>query len=410
MIQTHTHTSTRAQSNQSGSIHTTTYTVNKTTSPDILLLASTNIHSLTATMSSSIYATPAPSQAIERQLFDLANQVALYYAQTFHWSSFHAFNAVSQADANFESLPTDGKAFWEALISFGSCLGASTLIYHALRDAVANHAGPEVAKYADTVQLMTCAQHVSSEMQYHAIVAMCFRSFAFAIDHSLHPTAFKVPVGGEFAMFAYIPLFSNLGQERFKYYVSDSGVYMLTMDSTMITYSALAFTPQYVSTTVSQIAIPAASETKPVKGGDSDVLLPPRKYVSVHTLLNEEPKYIPSAPIHGKYLTTAIRSRSTSASQLYSSRSLAWTGSTSLKARRGFPASSPSRTISRIARRQFTLSSNSPRRQTTSRLTASSSILICCVSLLRSSASRVLLSMRWWRPSSTSGMSTGCWL
>jgi hypothetical protein len=281
--------------------------VNKTTSPDILLLASTNIHSLTATMSSSIYATPAPSQAIERQLFDLANQVALYYAQTFHWSSFHAFNAVSQADANFESLPTDGKAIWEALISFGSCLGASTLIYHALRDAVANHAGPEVAKYADTVQLMTCAQHVSSEMQYHAIVAMCFRSFAFAIDHSLHPTAFKVPVGGEFAMFAYIPLFSNLGQERFKYYVSDSGVYMLTMDSTMITYSALAFTPQYVSTTVSQIAIPAASETKPVKGGDSDVLLPPRKYVSVHTLLNEEPKYIPSAPIHGKYLTTAIR-------------------------------------------------------------------------------------------------------
>jgi hypothetical protein len=76
----------------------------------------------------------------------------LYYAQTFHWSSIHAFNAVSQADANSESLLTDGKA----LIPFGSCLGASTLIYHALRNTVAKHADPEVAKYTDTVQLMTC--------------------------------------------------------------------------------------------------------------------------------------------------------------------------------------------------------------------------------------------------------------
>jgi hypothetical protein len=144
-------------------------------------------------------------------------------------------------------------------------------------------------------------------MQYHAIVAMCFGSFAFAIDHSLHATAFKVPLGGEFVMFAYIPLFSNLGQERFKYFLSESGAYMLTMDSTMIIYPALSFSPQDVSTTVSQLAIPAASETKPVKGGNSDVLLPPRKYVSIRTLLDEEPKHIPSAPIHGKFLTTAMR-------------------------------------------------------------------------------------------------------
>jgi hypothetical protein len=254
----------------------------------------------------SIHATPAPSHLIEPQLFDLANQVALYYAQTFHWSSFHAFNAVSQAESNAESLSTDAKAFWEALIPFGSCLGASTLIYHALHTAVANHTDPEIAKYADTVQLMTCAQHASSEMQYHAIVAMCFGSFAVAIDHSLYPTAFKVPLGSEFAMFAYIPLFSNLGQERFKYFLSDSGAYMLTMDSTIITYPALSFTPQDVSTTVSQLAIPAASETKPVEGGNSDVLLPPRKYVSVRALLDEEP-HIPSAPLHGKFLTTAMR-------------------------------------------------------------------------------------------------------
>jgi hypothetical protein len=58
---------------------------------------------------------------------------------------------------------------------------------------------------------------------------------------------------------------------------------------------------------VSQLTIPSASETKPVKGGNSDVLLPPRKYVSIRTLLDEEPKHILSAPIHGKFLTTAMR-------------------------------------------------------------------------------------------------------
>jgi hypothetical protein len=153
---------------------------------------------------------------------------------------------------------------------------------------------------------MTCAQHATGETQYHAIVALCFTSYAITIDHSLHPTAFKVPLGGAFAMFAYIPLFGSRGQERFKYFLSESGTYMLTMDSCIISYPALSFTPQDVSTTISQLAVPAASELKPLKD-NKEVSLPPRKYISVRTLLDEEPKHISSVPLHGKFLTTAMR-------------------------------------------------------------------------------------------------------
>jgi hypothetical protein len=138
--------------------------------------------------------------------------------------------------------------------------------------------------------MMNCAQTAANETQYHhPIVALCFDTFAFTIDHSLRLICFKVPLGGEFAMFAYIPLFSNLGQERFKYFHSESGAYTLTTDSTMITYPALAFNPQDVSTTVAQLASPAASETKSIKDGNPDILLPPRKYVSVRALLDEQP-------------------------------------------------------------------------------------------------------------------------
>ncbi|KAF1832907.1 hypothetical protein BDW02DRAFT_599565 [Decorospora gaudefroyi] len=222
-------------------------------------------------------------------------------------------NAVEQAKEMIEPLPTKGKEFWTALQPFGSCLGASTLIYHALHDAIPNHPDPQVAKYADTVQLLTCAKHATSETQYHVIVALCFDTFALTIDHPLHPTAFKVPLGCDFAMTPYIPLFSEKGQERFSYFVTDEedgGIYMLTMHSTINSYPALSFTPMHVDATVAQLAIPAASKRKPLKGTseqDEGVLLPPRKYVSVRMLLDEEPRCIASTPLHGKFLITALR-------------------------------------------------------------------------------------------------------
>jgi hypothetical protein len=169
-------------------------------------------------------------------------------------------------------------------------------------------ADPEIAKYADTLQLMTCAQNASSEIAYHAVVSLCFSTFAFTIDHSLRSSAFKVPLGGEFAMFSYLPLFSDVGQERLKYFLTANGTYTLTMDSCIdgCPWPILSFTPQDASTAIAQLTIPAASEVNPLKD-DKDILLPPRKYVSIRTPLDEPPEHIPSAPLHGKFLTTAAR-------------------------------------------------------------------------------------------------------
>jgi hypothetical protein len=244
-----------------------------------------------------------PTPDVEQQLYILAHDIALHYAETFHWSSFHAWNAVDQAKSVWRTIDTE--TFWDNLKPFGSCLGVSTHIYHDLVAAISKHNNPGVSKHADTVKLMTCAQHATSEIGYHAIVALCFNTYAIVIDHSIHPTAFKVSLGSEFVTHSYIPLFSDIGQERFKYFVKD-GKYTLTMDSAIIDYPALSFTPMDVALTVPQLAIPAASQVK-LLNGTQDVYLPPRKYVSVRTLLTEEPKHIPSVPLHGKFLATALR-------------------------------------------------------------------------------------------------------
>jgi hypothetical protein len=57
---------------------------------------------------------------------------------------------------------------------------------------------------------------------------------------------------------------------------------------------------------VLQLAIPAAKEVKPLKS-QTDIVLPPRKYVSVRSLLDEEPDLLVSVPMDGKFLSTTLR-------------------------------------------------------------------------------------------------------
>jgi hypothetical protein len=218
-------------------------------------------------MTASIQLSPCPHQKIEHQIFIAAQEVALHYAQNFFWSSWHSWNALNTG------TPEPTRKFWDALAPFGTCLGVSTHIYIALRNVLAELADPDVQAYAEQVKLMTCAQHATSEMGYHAIVALCFDTHAIVIDHSLHSTAFKVPLGGEFA----IP-----------------------------TYPALSFTEMDVDASVTQLAIPAAQTLKPLKG-HPDIMLPPRKYVAVRSLLDVEPARISSVPVNGKFLATTLR-------------------------------------------------------------------------------------------------------
>jgi hypothetical protein len=251
-------------------------------------------------MTASIQLSPCLTRKLEHQICIAAQEVALHYAQNFFWSSWHSWNALNTG------TPEPTRKFWDALAPFGTCLGVSTHIYFALRDALAEHADPDVQAYTEQVKLMTCAQHATSEMGYHAIVALCFDTHAIVIDHSLHSTAFKVPLGGEFAMQSYIPLFGEPGQERFKYFRNEAGAFKLTMDSVVPTYPALSFTEMDVDASVTQLAIPAARTLKPLKS-HLDIMLPPRKYLAVRSLLDVEPARISSVPVNGKFLATTLR-------------------------------------------------------------------------------------------------------
>ncbi|KAJ4986549.1 hypothetical protein SVAN01_07985 [Stagonosporopsis vannaccii] len=155
------------------------------------------------------------------------------------------------------------------------------------------------------VQLMTCAQHATAETRYHAVVAMYFDGFAIIIDHALHSVAFAVPLYGEFYMAPYIPLFGTEGQERFKYFLND-GEYKLTMFNKECTYGALSFSEMDVDAARNQLAIPAALEEQQLQVKDY-IIMPPRKYLSVHSLLDEEPQLIAAEPVDGEWLATTVR-------------------------------------------------------------------------------------------------------
>ena len=233
-------------------------------------------------MAAPIQVSITPSQKIGQQLLDAANTVALEYAQNFLWSSWHSCNAVNQG--KLDATP----AFWDAIRPFGSCSGASTHISFALRDALAKHSNADVGKYVNNVKLMGCAQNALSEMQYHAIVALCFDTFAIVIDYVCYSTAFRVPLGGGYAMEPYVDLFIGKDQERFQYFLDEEDDFVLTIASVVKSSPGLSFSEMNVNAMVTQLGISTARELKALKD-QPDISLPPRKYVSVPSLLDERP-------------------------------------------------------------------------------------------------------------------------
>lgn len=152
---------------------------------------------------------------------------------------------------------------------------------------------------------MTCAKYATADTGYHAVVAMCFDDFTIVIDHALHLAASKVPLGGVFDMAPYIPLFGELGRERFRYFL-EKGKYKLTMDKEKASYDPLYFSEMDINKATNQLAIPAAEEQQPVKGQEH-ILVPPRKYLSVRSLLNKEPRLIAAERVKDKWLATTVR-------------------------------------------------------------------------------------------------------
>lgn len=251
--------------------------------------------------------TTTPTPEVQDRLFKIANQVALKYAQDYAWSTWHSWDVVDQATSEGQAgLPATDRFFWHTTGRFGSSLGASTRIVTELQGELGS--SPEawgLREYAITVRLVTPVQRAITETVYHTVVAMCFDFFAIVINHALHPEAMKIPIGGEFYMSPYIHLSGSKGQERFKYFLED-GEYKLTMDNKQSTYELLHFSEIDIDVATNQLAIPSALEKRRVKGQEH-ILLPPRKHLSVRSLLDEKPQLIAAVPIDNKWLATTLR-------------------------------------------------------------------------------------------------------
>ena len=250
--------------------------------------------------------TASPSPKVQVLLFEVANQVALKHAQEYNWSTWHSWDVIDEAASKGQvGLRGTERYFWATTGRFGSCLGASTRIVTDLQAELGSNSDTKLRQYAKAVQLMTCAQRATAESQYHAVVGMCFDCFAIIIDHALHPAAFKVSLGSVFYMAPYIPLFRQKSQERFKYLLED-GKYKLMMDNKESTYEPLYFSEMDINKATDQIAIPAALEKQLVKGQEH-ILMPPRKYISVRSLLDREPQLIAAERVEGGWLATTVR-------------------------------------------------------------------------------------------------------
>jgi hypothetical protein len=115
------------------------------------------------------------------------------------------------------------------------------------------------------------------------------------------------PQNGEYVMEPYVTLFSQKGQERFKYFQTEGNSYMLTMDSTGKSWPPFSLGEMDVEASVSRLVIPAAKVVTPLTDRP-ETSLPPRKHVSVRSLLDGKPTVIASIPIKdGKFLATTLR-------------------------------------------------------------------------------------------------------
>jgi hypothetical protein len=257
-------------------------------------------------MASVNHISSTPSPDIQARLLEIANEVALTYAQEYQWSTWHSWNIVNDPDFNGQhDIRGMDRDFWSLTEPFGSCVGTSTSILDRLQGEIAGDTDSTIRRYANYVQLMTSAEHATSGNNHHAVVAMCFDDFAIVIDHALHPVAFKVVLGGTFNIAPYIPLFGEPGQERFKYFMED-GKFKLTMNNEKGSYPTLFFSGMDADKAVNQLTIPAAEEKQPTKGREY-TLMPPRKYLSIRSLLDRKPQAIYAVPVDGKWLATTVR-------------------------------------------------------------------------------------------------------
>lgn len=118
---------------------------------------------------------PTLSPDTQARLFSIADQRALKYAQEYQWTTWHPWNIVNDSDHDRRySIRGINRHFLSLTEPFGSCLGASTNVFTELQAKMTKNSDLVVRRYANYVQLMTPAEHATSDIGHHAVVAMCF--------------------------------------------------------------------------------------------------------------------------------------------------------------------------------------------------------------------------------------------
>lgn len=216
-------------------------------------------------MSSVKNITKDPTPEVAGRLLKVANDVVLKYAQNDHWSTWRSWYAF-RFGTTFADHP-----------------GAVSLIYAELCVELCLQEHELGGEYASTVELL-CSTQAAGEERHHAIVALFFDSFAIIIDHALHPTAFRVPLGGVFEMYPYIPICGPESQKRFKYFLED-GKYKLTMDSKHASYKPIQFFGLDGDEEMTQ---PATIYGKNYNHENMNGVLPASKHLAFRSLLDEK--------------------------------------------------------------------------------------------------------------------------
>jgi hypothetical protein len=241
-------------------------------------------------MSSIQNITKAPTPEVARQILKVANDSALDYAgcYSFNYMAWCRWDASRRIDTSL----------------FEDYLRAVSSIYNRLRRKLYTHVDKLVRDYRPTVKLM-CATQAAGQERHHAIVALCFDSFAIVIDPALHPTAFRVLLDDVCEMHPYIPISGPEGQERFKYFLED-GKYKLTMDNKDASYEPVQFFELSGDDELTRLV---ATIEKDYDDDRKNNVLPASKHISFRSFLDKKPRFIAAEPVDDDGLATTVRIR-----------------------------------------------------------------------------------------------------
>ncbi|KAF2871215.1 hypothetical protein BDV95DRAFT_607481 [Massariosphaeria phaeospora] len=238
---------------------------------------------------SPIQVTAHPTPRASRVLYNTVNEIALQYTLSHHWSSFHTWEYIQKHKLDRHTVE---ESLCSALSPHGTCLTVSILVAKALRAAIAKTTS--ISQYAKHVKLLTSTAQFTPRTRFHAVVALCFDTYALVIDHAKHPTAFAVPLNGCYDTLEFVRLLGDTDQTRWHYssaWTCEGPVFTLRSDDMYSEKATLTYGELDSTAALRQLTIPSHSE---LRRGPNGTQLPPRQYFMLNKPLAHKPKHLPS--------------------------------------------------------------------------------------------------------------------